>query len=73
MLKSKLLVSLPVLLLTGCVTAGPETKLIDTACRWTKPIYVSKGDILSDGTAVQIEAHNEAGKKRCGWKRSGKL
>jgi len=42
---------------------------VDTACRWTKPIYISKSDVLTDGTADQIVAHNETGAKRCGWKR----
>lgn len=70
MSKMKLLASLPALLLAACATTGPEIKIVDTACRWTKPIYVSRGDILTDGTADQIEAHNETGAKRCGWKRT---
>lgn len=69
MLKSKPIVCLMALLLTGCVTPGPETKIVDTACAWTKPIYVSKSDILTDGTARQIVAHNETGAAICDWKR----
>lgn len=56
--------------------AAPEvvtrTRVVDTACDWTKPILVSKTDILSDDTARQILAHNLAGVKNCGWKAPGK-
>ena len=66
----KSLAFLTALLLTGCATTGPEIKVVDTACNWTRPIYISKKDILTDGTARQIVGHNEAGESRCGWKRS---
>ncbi|MDW9253727.1 MULTISPECIES: hypothetical protein [pseudomallei group] len=46
--------------------------MTDTACDWTKPIYVSKTDILSDDTARAILTHNLAGGKNCGWKPAGK-
>lgn len=69
MSKIKLLVSLPALLLTACTTTGPEIKIVDTSCDWTRPIYVSRSDILTDGTARQLLAHNETGAARCGWKR----
>lgn len=49
-----------------------KTRIIDTACDWTKPIFVSKTDVLSDETARQILAHNMAGEKNCGWKPNGK-
>lgn len=45
-----------------------QTKLVDTACDWTRPIYVDKADVLSDETAATILAHNRAGAKVCGWK-----
>jgi hypothetical protein len=45
--------------------------VIDTACDWVKPIYVAKGDILSDETAKQILAHDQAGAANCGWKPPG--
>lgn len=63
--------------LAGCCTtsgAGTEprveykTKIVDTGCDWTKPIYVSKADVLSDQTAAEILAHNRTGAKVCGWK-----
>lgn len=64
------------LLLTGCHTAPPaspiqvetRTKVIDTACDWTRPIYLDKSDVLSDATARAVLAHNQAGAKECGWK-----
>ncbi|ARP89836.1 hypothetical protein CAL14_05645 [Bordetella genomosp. 9] len=70
-----------VLLLSSCATSGqletpdpvqPEvqvkTRVIDTGCTWAKPIYVDPADVLTDGTARQILAHNLAGAKNCGWK-----
>jgi len=49
-----------------------KTRTVDTGCDWTKAIYVSKKDVLTDDTAKQIIAHNEAGAARCGWKPKGK-
>ncbi|MGP8437202.1 hypothetical protein ACT2FY_12840 [Paraburkholderia fungorum] len=85
MLKTTFLLCLLGPLLTSCATNGADqaktpaaeplvqvkTRFVDTACDWTKPIYVSKGDVLSDDTAKQILAHNLAGAKNCGWKPSG--
>ncbi|MBU9378693.1 hypothetical protein KTE93_01060 [Burkholderia gladioli] len=48
-----------------------RTKVIDTACSWTKPIYLDKSDVLSDATARAVLAHNQAGAKECGWKPIG--
>ncbi|HKT65944.1 MAG TPA: hypothetical protein VJR91_20430 [Burkholderia sp.] len=48
-----------------------KTRVVDTACDWTRPIYVSKTDVLSDDTARAILAHNQAGAKVCGWKPLG--
>lgn len=66
------------MLLASCGTNGPatepepkvvvQTRTIDTACSWTKPIYPSKADVFSDETARAILAHNDTGEKRCGWK-----
>lgn len=69
MLKMKFLALPLIALLSACASTGPAIKTVDTGCSWTRAIRVSKGDILSDGTAAQIEAHNETGRKRCGWKR----
>ena len=51
------------LLLAGCGTDGRATD-----CAWARPIYVSRSDTLTDGTARQILAHNETGKTMCGWR-----
>ncbi|WP_241301210.1 hypothetical protein [Burkholderia cenocepacia] len=45
-----------------------RTKVVDTACNWTKPIYLDKTDVLSDATARAVLGHNQAGAKVCGWK-----
>ena len=73
-----MLLLIPCLTLTACCTTSgankPEpqvtvqTKIVDTACDWTAPIYVDKADVLSDDTAKSILAHNRAGAKVCGWK-----
>lgn len=68
--------ALVVLVLTACSSTAPvrapvvetRTKVVDTACNWTKPIYLDKTDVLSDATARAVLAHNLAGSKICGWK-----
>ncbi len=59
-------------LVSGCATNGPAINpapvIVDNSCAWAKPIYISKQDKLTDGTADQILAHNLAGAGRCGWK-----
>ena len=55
-------------LLTGCATSGPAT---DGACVAFRPIYVSKADALTEGTAEQILSHNLTGQRVCGWKGRG--
>lgn len=54
-------------LLSGCVTAGVGT---EGACVAFRPIYISRADQLSDGTAEQLLAHNETGARLCGWQRA---
>ncbi|WP_186296888.1 hypothetical protein [Cupriavidus campinensis] len=49
-----------------------KTKVVDTACDWTRAIYVDKADVLTDATAEAILAHNRAGAKVCGWKPKSK-
>jgi hypothetical protein len=85
MLKTMLLLCLLGPLLTSCATNGADqakmqaaeppvqvkTRFIDTACDWEKPIFVSKGDVLTDETAKAILTHNLAGAKQCGWKPTG--
>lgn len=49
-------------LLTGCAI---NTRVTDTGCLWTRTITVSQADVLSDGTARQILAHNETRERVC--------
>ena len=86
MWKTTLPLCLLVPLLTSCATNGadqatppvaePEvvvkTRIVNTGCDWTKPIYVSSTDVLSDETAKAILAHNRAGAAQCGWKPKAK-
>lgn len=73
MFKRMLIVLTLATLLTSCATNGrgikeaTETKtvVIDTACKWVQPILISKKDVLTDGTARQILAHNETWSKNC--------
>ena len=55
--------SLTALLLTGCAINGPATS---GGCEWVQPIYISRADVLTDGTARQVLAHNEAWQAICG-------
>jgi len=33
-----------------------------------RPVYVSRSDALTEGTADQLLAHNRTGAALCGWK-----
>lgn len=57
------MLALTTALMGGCAT-NPAFK---DDCDWSKPIRPSRADVLTDGTKRQILAHNEAGKKLCGW------
>ena len=54
---------LPGLLLavSACSSVGPATN----ECVWVKPIYVSKADVLTEGTVEQILRHNETWERVC--------
>lgn len=68
MLKQALLLCLTVPLLVSCASNGKgieKINVIDTACSWVKPIYISKDDVLTDGTARQILANNRAYMSSC--------
>jgi hypothetical protein len=54
------------LLLTACASGGRVTEVVDAGCDWTRPVLVSRFDVLTDGTARQILAHNETWALRCG-------
>ena len=50
-----------VMLLTGCAKTGGATD----GCEWTRYILVSGKDVLTEGTAQQILAHNLARQSVC--------
>lgn len=50
------------ILLSACASAGPAT-----SCGPWRPIYVSRADVLTEGTVRAILAHNETGASLCGW------
>jgi hypothetical protein len=52
------------MLLNACAINGRVT---DSFCAIGRPIYISKQDSLTDGTARQILDHNEVGKTLCEW------
>jgi len=71
MLKPLLSLCLTVPLLVSCATNGnviEKINVVDTACSWVKPIYISKDDVLTDGTARQILANNRAYASSCNLK-----
>lgn len=54
-------------LLTSCASSGVVTKPTPSnGCEWVRPIYISKADVLTQGTADQILNHDEAWQKICG-------
>lgn len=46
----------------GCATSGA----VISCPAWVKPIFVSKQDVLTDGTAKAILQHNETWQAVCG-------
>ena len=58
---------LTMILVTMCATVLIGGCAKPTDC-WASPIRPSVDDALTDGTARQILAHNEAGRAICGWK-----
>jgi hypothetical protein len=55
-----------VLLLSNCAKTGAAD------CILFSPVYISKEDQLTDGTARQILENNRTGKKECKWQHSKK-
>ncbi|SMF72308.1 hypothetical protein SAMN02982917_4134 [Azospirillum oryzae] len=51
-------------LLSGCATNGAGT---EGGCAAFRPIYISRADVFTDGTAEQLMAHNLTGASLCGW------
>ena len=62
MRKSKLAVCLLLTCISGCAT---NSRVIDTSCAWTRPIMVSRQDVLTDDTARQILSYNETWERLC--------
>lgn len=42
-----------------------RTLIIDTACDWLRPIFISKSDTLTIETARAILGHNESWEAQC--------
>ena len=61
LLKHLLLIS-SIALSAGC---GLKAPTFDTACDWVMQIRPSQQDQLTDGTVVQILAHNEVWEEVC--------
>lgn len=57
---------LAMLSLAGCETSGRESS--QTFCTVASPVYFDTADKMSDRTTRAIIAHNEKGRKLCGWK-----
>ncbi|HGY4394695.1 TPA: hypothetical protein ACNVZK_000678 [Citrobacter freundii] len=55
------------MLIASCVTRGSVPVVVDTACDWVKPIYLTDHDIdvLDRQTKRDILAHNKAWQANC--------
>ncbi|MEG6330343.1 hypothetical protein UXO57_20950 [Enterobacter hormaechei] len=55
------------MLIVSCVTRGSVPVVIDTACDWVKPIYLTDHDIdvLDKQTKKDILAHNKSWQANC--------
>ncbi|MBW4219917.1 hypothetical protein JW314_08115 [Enterobacter roggenkampii] len=55
------------MLIASCVTRGSVPRVVDTACDWVKPIYLTDHDIdvLDRQTKKDILAHNKTWQANC--------
>ncbi|MCK6998793.1 hypothetical protein EKN60_12270 [Enterobacter hormaechei] len=55
------------MLIASCVTRGSVPVVVDTACDWVKPIYLTDRDIdvLDRQTKRDILAHNKSWQANC--------
>ena len=55
------------MLIASCVTRGSVPVVVDTACDWVKPIYLTDHDIdvLDRQTKRDILAHNKSWQANC--------
>nr|DAG83424.1 MAG TPA: hypothetical protein [Caudoviricetes sp.] len=62
-----LTICLMTMLIASCVTRGSVPVVVDTACDWVKPIYLTEHDIdvLDRQTKKDILAHNKAWQANC--------
>ncbi len=56
------------MLINSCSTNGPAPVVVDTACNWVQPIYVTPQDVESMDVQTKraILAHNEKWDVNCG-------
>lgn len=52
---------------SGCSLSKQIRTVTDYCTPW-RAIYPSRQDVLTDGTAKAILAHDQTGEKLCGWK-----
>ncbi|BBW22331.1 hypothetical protein STN0717ENT53_26660 [Enterobacter kobei] len=62
-----LTICLMTMLIASCVTRGSVPVVVDTACDWVKPIYLTDHDIdfMDRQTKKDILAHNKAWQANC--------
>ncbi|WP_409018040.1 hypothetical protein [Enterobacter cancerogenus] len=55
------------MLIASCVTRGNAPVVVDTACNWVKPIYLTDNDIdvMDRQTKKDILSHNKAWQLNC--------
>ncbi|AUT97511.1 hypothetical protein MC47_020390 [Citrobacter freundii] len=55
------------MLTASCVTRGSVPVVIDTACDWVKPIYLTDHDInvMSQQTKRELLVHNRSWRANC--------
>ncbi|MEQ6279492.1 MULTISPECIES: hypothetical protein [Kluyvera] len=55
------------MLIVSCATTGPAPVVVDTACDWVKPIYLTDNDIavMDKQTKKDILTHNKAWQANC--------
>ncbi|HGL4164812.1 hypothetical protein ACMFAW_03050 [Citrobacter koseri] len=53
--------------IASCATTGPAPVVVDTACDWVRPLYLTDHDIdmLDKQTKRDILAHNRAWEVNC--------
>nr|WP_223802893.1 hypothetical protein [Kluyvera sp. CRP] len=55
------------MLIASCVNRGSVPVVVDTACDWVKPIYLTDHDIsvMDKQTKRDVLAHNKSWKANC--------